>query len=37
MILGGQDKKTVRGRIQRNDEPEQEKASSGKPVWKRGE
>jgi hypothetical protein len=37
MILGGQDKNTLSDRIQRGNEPEEEKAPSGKPAWKRGE
>ena len=37
MILRGQDKNSLSGRIQRDDEPEEEKAPSGKPAWKRGE
>jgi hypothetical protein len=37
MIWGGQDKNTLSGGIQRNNEPEEGKAPSGKPVWKRGE
>jgi hypothetical protein len=37
MILGGQDKNTLSGCIQRDNEPEEEKAPPGKPAWKRGE
>jgi hypothetical protein len=37
MLLEKQDKNTFSCRIQRNNEPEEEKASSGKPAWKRGE
>jgi hypothetical protein len=37
MILGGQDKNALSDRIQRGNEPEEEKAPSGKPAWKRGE
>jgi hypothetical protein len=37
MILGRKDRNNLSGRIQRNDESEEEKAPSGKPFWKRGE
>ena len=37
MIWGGQNRYTLSCRIQRNSEPEEGKAPSGKPVWKRGE
>jgi hypothetical protein len=37
MIWGGQNRNSLNGRIQRNNEPEEDKAPSGKPVWKRGE
>jgi hypothetical protein len=37
MIWRGQDKNTLSGCIQRNNEPEEEKAPSGKPFWKSGE
>ena len=37
MIGGGQNRNTLSGRVQRNNEPEEDKAPSGIPVWKRGE
>jgi hypothetical protein len=35
MNWGGQNKNTLSGHVERNNEPEEEKAPSGKPAWKR--
>jgi hypothetical protein len=37
MIWGRQDKDTLSGCVERNNESEEEEAPSGKPVWKSGE